>query len=130
MVGVGYIPKLFDEWVESANATGIEQTVNMLNILIDRGFNVVMITGRREAMRAATVLNLERIGLTRYSQLILRQPDENSLTAAVYKNNARMRLVAQTGGTVVGCIGDQYSDCTGSNLGYVMKVPNYMYFLP
>jgi len=126
----GYIPKEFDEWVESANATGIPQTVNMLKQLMERGFNVVMITGRKDNVRDATVLNLERVGLTGYSQLITRSADEYSLTAAVYKNNARARLVAQTGGTVVGCIGDQYSDCMGTNLGYVMKVPNYMYFLP
>lgn len=96
----------------------------------DRGFSVVFITGRGEVWRNATILNLELQSLTGYSQLIMRQSYEGALTAAVYKNNARRRVVAQTGGTVVGCIGDQLSDCAGENLGYVMKVPNYMYYLP
>jgi hypothetical protein len=115
--------------VLSANATAIPQTKDLFLAWRDAGYTVGFITGRKDTLRNATVQNLMEEGLVGYHFLVMRMPDEYPLTAAEFKNNARRRIVSQLGGSVVGCIGDQISDCLGENLGLVMKVPNYMYFL-
>lgn len=124
----GFISKLWDPWVLSSNATCIEQTCQLYHWLIERDYNVAFITGRHEYQRNATALNLERIGLTSSDILILRQPDEDGMSAVEYKSGHRKKLTKQ-GWNIVGCIGDQLSDCQGGFAGFIMKVPNYAYFI-
>jgi phosphoglycolate phosphatase-like HAD superfamily hydrolase len=116
----------WNKWVLEAKAPVIPGTQSFYNELRTRGIKVIMITGRHEAEREATEKNLATFELT-HDELILRSPEEDKLTAAVYKAQRRQALSEKY--NIVGCIGDQVSDCVGGYTGYIMKLPNYMYFI-
>lgn len=123
-----YIAKFDQEFQEAANASAIPQTQLFYNQLLEKGYKIVFLTGRREPSRPATKLNLERQKFGTYSELILRAEDEYALTAQVYKSNERAELVKK-GYKIVGAIGDQWSDISGNNVGYRMKVINHCYYI-
>jgi len=126
----GFISKEWNDWVVQANATCIPQTCALYQFLVKSGFNIVFITGRHGNQRAATELNLQRIGLTTYDQLIVRSTEaEEKMSAVQFKSSHRKNLTESAGYTIVGCIGDQLSDCQGGWAGFIMKVPNYAYFI-
>jgi len=124
----GYIPKIFDAWVQSANASAIQQTKWLYERALGEGFNIIFLTGRKDTQEAATRANLQRVGFTAFSQLITRTPSEYSLTAEQYKSQRRKDLEVQ-GYKIIGCIGDQFSDCTGGSTMFEMKVPNFCYYI-
>jgi len=130
----GHIPKLFDDWVLNATAPAINQTRTLLKYLKGRGFNVIAITGRPYTQEDATRVNFLRwdIDPSIFSALIFRSAAEPSstMTATTYKSTRRMKLTTEDNWNIVGCCGDQISDCAGGFAGYIMKLPNYCYFLP
>ena len=124
-----YKPDSWEKWVEDATAAAIQPVVDTLTALVEQGANVVLITGRREVSRDATVRNLNYIGITEkmYHSLVLRSPEEDGLSASEYKMLRRKGLAQEF--SIVGCVGDQYSDCAGGYTGNSVKLPNYMYFI-
>jgi predicted secreted acid phosphatase len=127
----GWIPKLFKEFVEAANAPAINQTLGLYKTLTSElKYDVVFITGRGEADRQPTLKNLAAAGIVPASpdHLILRSADEANMLAVEYKSKRRLALV-NAGYDIVGCIGDQVSDCAGGNAGYIGKCINYMYVI-
>jgi len=124
-----FLPQNWDPWVNSAAALGIPQTVQIFHYLVNHGYSVIFITGRRDTQGAPTVLNLQRQNITGYTQLILRSPAEYNMTATQYKSGRRQGLQLSGNFNIVGCIGDQISDCSGGFAGYIMKIPNYAYFI-
>jgi len=122
------IPKLFSEWIDGANASVIPETYMLYTFLQTKGFKIAFITGRNESERQATRTNLHKMKIDSYETLIMRNSSNFYLPAAVYKNQLRAELVAR-GYRIVGTVGDQLSDFAGDNVGHVMKVPNYCYFI-
>jgi hypothetical protein len=55
-----------------------------------------------------------QVGYTNYVTLITRNSSEYALLASVYKANRRKQLSEQY--DIIGCIGDQVSDCAGTYL--------------
>jgi predicted secreted acid phosphatase len=130
-IGFGYILKETEEFQENATAPVIPETQMLYNNLQKKGFQIVFLTGRRDTLRNATAANLELRGLVGYVDLILREPLEYNLTAQDYKSARRAELASGPHNwNIVGTIGDQWSDISGENVGYRMKVINYCYFLP
>lgn len=120
-------------WNDAANAgntPAIPRTLAFLRWLLARNVKIFFITGRRDTVITGTEQNLQFIGLlpTDYVQLVTRSPDEYTMPAAAYKAKHRGQIV-QNGYDIIGCIGDQFSDCAGGDAGYIMKLPNYMYFI-
>jgi predicted secreted acid phosphatase len=127
----GFIPWMFDAWVDSARAPAINQTKGFLEYLQKRGFKVLAITGRNYTQDYGTRQNFINVGISGFQDIIYRTLTEQPpMTATVYKSNRRMQLTQTAGWNIVGCCGDQISDCAGGYAGYIMKVPNYCYFLP
>jgi predicted secreted acid phosphatase len=124
----GFIPKLWDAWVVSGNASAIPQTRQFYQSLIAHGYTIVFLTGRNDYVANATISNLHDQGFNTYETLITRDPVEYHLTAYNYKSARRAQL-AKMGYNIVGSIGDQLSDVNGDFAGYRMKVPNYCYFI-
>lgn len=124
----GYIPKLSHEWVMRADAPAIEQTKCLYDYLCKRGFRIIFITGRKYDEYDATVKNLKNQGFHQFDKLIVRSKEEEGLSALEYKTVHRAKLV-QEGYTIVGNIGDQWSDLRGGNSGYQVKLPNYRYMI-
>jgi acid phosphatase len=127
-ISFGYIPKLFHEWVLEADTPAIPQTKRLYSYLIDRGFKIVLLTGRKYNEYDATIKNLKDQGITQFDKLIVRSKEEKDLSAQEYKTARREQLTKQ-GYDIVGAVGDQWSDLKGKYSGHRVKVPNYRYMI-
>lgn len=124
----GFVPELNHEWVLHVNAHAVPHMKKLYDYLQAQGYAIVILSGRKENERAATIKNLHERGFTGFKQMILREQDEEKLTALAFKSARRKKLV-QAGARIVGCIGDQWSDLEGGNTGHRVKIPNYTYII-
>ncbi|WP_069808244.1 HAD family acid phosphatase [Vulcanisaeta thermophila] len=76
--------KLF---MDKPKATNIE----LLNLLVKRGFGILIVTGRREYMRDCTLAQLLSYGVTGIRGLFMR-PNDNDEPDATYKSSTLVRL--------------------------------------
>lgn len=109
--------------------TLIPPTKALLDAARARKVRIFLITGRQESLRAATKACLARYGISGWQELIMRKPDQQSLTALQYKSAARARIERQ-GYLIVTAIGDQISDSAGGHAERGFLLPNPMYFIP
>lgn len=127
-IGFGFIPKLWDEWQLKGIAEVMPQTKRFYDYLVSKNINVVFLTGRPKNVLAATHRNLIEKGFVKFDTLIVRKSNENKMLATEFKSQKRNELV-KNGYDIIACIGDQWSDLTGGNTGYKIKLPNYLYLL-
>lgn len=127
-VSFGFVPKLNHEWILKAVARAVPHVKRLYDYFLRQGYSIVLLSGRKENERDATIKNLLQEGFSGFKQLILRTPQEERLTACLYKSQQRRELVKQ-GAHIVACVGDQWSDLTGGNTGYQVKIPNYTYVI-
>jgi acid phosphatase len=125
-ISFGYVPKLSHEWIMRADAPAIPQVKRLYDYLVKRGFKIIFLTGRKYDEYDASMKNLESQGFTTVEKLIVRQKDEEKLTAQAYKTANRKKL-AQEGYRIVGTVGDQRSDFLGGHTGHKVKIPNFRY---
>ncbi|KAJ6838921.1 acid phosphatase 1-like [Iris pallida] len=105
-------------------------SVWLYNIFLDRGFKIVLLTGRNESLRELTETNLLFAGYNSWDRLIMRGESDADKTATVYKSEKRAELVAE-GYKIHGSSGDQWSDLLGSPVATrSFKLPNPMYYIP
>lgn len=62
----------FDKWVEKAAAPAIQPSLRLYEQVLQLGFKVILLTGRTEKHRSATVENLINAGFQSWHKLILR----------------------------------------------------------
>lgn len=128
----GYSSKTWDEWVRKAEATAITPTLELFKWAHAQGIEVFFITGRRQlADKLAedpTVMNLKKVGYDGWRAIYFK-PSGVRLSAAQIKSDRRAEIAAQ-GYTIIACIGDQYSDLSGDNVGRAFKLPNPFYYVP
>lgn len=127
-IGFGYERGYWDEWLEKAEAPSIPQVKGLYDFLIERGFKIVFITGKKDYQYTATFKNMIAAGYTKFDTIITRNKDEYKMKSVLYKAEKRKELV-EKGFIIAGCIGDQLTDCTGENCGIVVKLPNYLYLV-
>lgn len=125
-ISFGYIPKLFHEWILRSDAPKIKQTKKLYDYLVHRGFKIIFLTGRKHDEYEPTIKNLRAQGFTQFDMLIVRKLKEEPMLAKEYKSRERAKL-AKKGYTIVGSVGDQWSDLTGGHNGLTVKLPNYRY---
>ena len=124
----GYVPELWNKWVNEANAPAIKEVKQLYDFMISKGFRIVFLTGRKDYMYEATYKNLQNAGYTKFDTLIARDPDEYKITALEYKSHKRTEL-AEKGYDIAGDVGDQLSDLEGPYHGIQVKIPNYQYII-
>lgn len=124
----GFVEKYWDIWVDSAKAPAITEVQDLYNYLVDRGFKIIFITGRKDYQYDSTKKNLIQAGYKNFDTLIVRQPAEYNLTALEFKSEKRTELSSK-GYDIAGTIGDQWSDLKGPYHGIQVKIPDYQYFL-
>ena len=128
----GYTSSTWDEWIRKAEAPAIAPTLELFKWARSQGTNVIFITGRKQLAENLemdpTVINLKKVGYDGWQALYFR-PAGTKLPAAQLKNNRRAEIAAQ-GYTIIACIGDQYSDLEGENIGRAFKLPNPFYYVP
>jgi acid phosphatase len=127
-IGFGFVYKIWHQFILEGKAPAIKPTRDFYNFLISKNIHVIFLTGRYSEMLDITKKNLVEQGYTKYDTLIIRNDAEKNLTAAEYKTQKRAELVKK-GYDVIACIGDQWSDLTGANTGYKLKLPNYLYLI-
>ena len=124
----GYIPKYYDMWIDSANAKTVPGILALYNYLINRGFKVIFITGRKDYQYDATFKNLKTAGFTQFDTLIVKDKNSYDTPAIKYKSGKRTELTVK-GYEIVGTVGDQWSDLEGPYHGIQVKIPDYQYFI-
>lgn len=127
-IGFGYEPKWWDEWVQQGTAPANKKVKELYNFLIQMGFKVIFISGKKETQYDATIKNLVLVGYNEFDTLIVRPKESHKTKAAEFKSQKRKEL-AEKGYTIIGCVGDQVSDCVGENCGIIVKLPNYLYLV-
>jgi predicted secreted acid phosphatase len=121
----GYVPRVWADWVERAEAPAIEPVRRVYATARRLGVAVVFLSGRRERDRAATERNLRAIGCDDYARLLLK-PDDRKGSNGEFKRAERARLAAE-GFAVVANLGDQASDFEGGGAEKDFKLPNPFY---
>ena len=121
----GYVHERWVQSVEAASATAIEPVREVYRAARRLGVDVILLTGRREPLRAATERNLRAIDCGEYSVLICR-PESSTGTSAAFKSGERQKLVTN-GLTIIANIGDQESDLAGGFAEKTFKLPAPFY---
>ncbi len=121
----GYIPPLWEQWVDQAAAPAIESVREVYRAARKRGMAVFYITGRSERDRVGTERNLHSIHCAEYVELICK-PAEVKQSSAAFKTAARERLM-RDGYTIIANLGDQESDLVGGFSERTFKLPNPFY---
>jgi predicted secreted acid phosphatase len=116
-------------WDLRAQSTVIPPTMDIYNTAKDRGAAIFFITGRDETQRAATERNLQEVGYTGYTQLIMEPPGSHYVSAAYFKAPQRARI-EQQGFTIIANVGDQPSDLEGGSSQRTYLLPNPFYRIP
>ncbi len=121
----GYVPKVWDAWVNEARAPAIEPVREVYLSARRLGIAVFLITGRGENVREGTERNLRAEGCREYVALICK-PVGETRTSGEFKLAERRRIVAE-GYVIVANIGDQESDFFGGVSERNFKLPGPFY---
>ncbi|KAL6144615.1 hypothetical protein ACLB2K_055306 [Fragaria x ananassa] len=82
-----------------------------------------------ESQRNVTETNLKNAGYDTWETLILKGSSYSGNTSVVYKSAERTKL-EESGYTIIGNIGDQWSDLIGTSVGNrTFKLPDPMYYI-
>lgn len=125
-IGFGYIQKMWHNSILKAELPAVKETKRFYDYLVSKNIHIIFLTGRYEEARKATKKNLIYRGYAKFDTLIVRAPSEKNIPAAEFKE-AKRKILAQKGYSIIACIGDQLSDMTGANTGLKIKLPNYLY---
>ena len=116
-------------WDLRAQSTVIQPTMDVFTTARDRGTAIFFITGRDETQRAATERNLQAVGYTGYTRLMMEPPGAHDVSAADFKTPQRADI-EQQGFTIIANLGDQPSDIDGGFAEQTYLLPNPFYRIP
>jgi predicted secreted acid phosphatase len=116
-------------WDLRAQSTVIQPTMDIYTTARDRGAATFFITGRDDGQRAATERNLQTVGYTGYTRLIMEPPGAHYVSAADFKAPQRARI-EQQGYTIIANVGDQPSDLAGGFSEQTYLLPDPFYRIP
>nr|ADE77538.1 unknown [Picea sitchensis] len=117
------------KWLDRAVAPALPASHKLYARLLELGFKIFLLTGRRHCQRNVTERNLVRAGYHSWEALFLREPEDRAKSAVVYKSERRLKI-EQNGFRIRGNSGDQWSDLTGYSVGdRTFKLPNPMYYV-
>ncbi|XP_031267717.1 acid phosphatase 1-like [Pistacia vera] len=119
----------FIEWMNKSKAPALPASLQLYRELLSLGFKIVLLTGRPEEWRMATVTNLKKVGYHTWEKLILKSSSyPGNITLQLYKSIERRKLEEINGYRIIGNMGDQWSDISGIHPGNrTFKLPNPMY---
>ncbi|XP_020575264.1 acid phosphatase 1-like [Phalaenopsis equestris] len=119
-----------EQWGASTKSPALPWSLWLYKKLQGMGFQLILLTGRKETHRNSTEQNLLAVGYHSWEKLILRGNLDAGKRAMAYKSEKRAELVAQ-GYRIHGSSGDQWSDLMGEPMARrSFKVPNPMYHIP
>lgn len=119
----------YDKYIATAKDPVIAPTLELYKDAIQHHVAVFFVTGRSDALNAATVKNLKAAGYSGWSGLFFRPKTDNQPSVTPFKTQARI-AIEQAGYTIIASIGDQESDLAGEHAQKTFKLPNPYYYLP
>jgi hypothetical protein len=120
----------FNSWILKASAKPLEPALKLFNAAKAKGVAVIFITGRVDAQRDATILNLDHAGFEGWTELRTRPDRDGLLTVQEFKTAERTKVEEGEGYTIIANVGDQFSDVNGDHAGLcTFKVPNPFYLI-
>lgn len=122
----GYVYDLNKKWNEELKAPAIKQTKELFEYLLNKGINVIFLTGRNYTEYDVTYKNLIQVGYLGFDSLITQSKEDQSLKSQEFKSKVRAELTSK-GSEIVGTVGDQWTDLNGPYSGIQIKLPNYLY---
>lgn len=126
LMDFGYVYDINKKWNEELKAPAIPQVKALYEYLLNRGANIIFLTGRNYTEYDVTYKNLIQTGYTKFDTLITQREDELNLKSLEFKSKKRTELTEQ-GYQIVGTVGDQWTDLNGPYSGIQIKIPNYLY---
>lgn len=109
------------KWQYRAVFDPIPEMVELHNWCVSNGIKTYLITGRKESLRNATVLNLQRAGVKGYETIYFK-PTGRNISSGIYKMNVRKELSKK--GRIIANIGDQESDLEGGYAENTFLLPS------
>jgi predicted secreted acid phosphatase len=108
----------------------IPQTLALFRWAREHDVAVFFVTGRREAMRAATAASLRAAGYRGGWTLKMRPDEQPRRWRDGWKARVRRAIVERRGFRILANLGDQWSDLDGGYAARRFKLPNPMYVIP
>lgn len=113
----------------AAQGEAIKPTLAFYRYLIKNHVAVFFVTGRKEALRDATIKNLTSVGYRNWAGLYLAPDNYKNSSIIPFKSLTRA-AITQQGYTIIASLGDQQSDLNGGYAEKTFKIPNPYYYLP
>ena len=82
--------------------------MKLFNTAKAKGVAVIFITGRPDAQRDATILNLDNAGFEGWTELRTRPDRDGLLTVQEFKTAERTKVEEGEGYTIIANVGDQF----------------------
>lgn len=112
------------KWQYRSVFAPIEPIVQLYLWLQSKGIHMILLTGRKENLRAATVKNLQKMGISSWDQLIMK-PMGGRIDTGKFKESMRRNIEAKCGHPCILLnIGDQDTDFLGGYSQYDFKLPS------
>jgi predicted secreted acid phosphatase len=121
----GYLPKVWDAWVDDGQATAIYPVQAVYNTAVNGRIAVFFITGRTPDGAAGTERNLREVGYGTWTKIFYKPADFTQGTRG-FKIDVRRKLVAD-GYVIIANLGDQQGDLAGGYAEKTFKLPNPFY---
>jgi hypothetical protein len=105
---------------------GIAPMIDLYKWLWARKVKIALLTGRGEAVRAATIRNLHKVGVLGWDELIMK-PSGRRIDTETFKIASRKSIEDRHNEgkpCIVANIGDQDSDLNGGYSEYIFKLPS------
>ncbi|KAK2985218.1 hypothetical protein RJ640_010507 [Escallonia rubra] len=117
-----------EEWMSYGKAPALDHSLRLFKDLRGRGVHIILVSSRREKLRSATIDNLVNAGYYGWTNLILRNPNDECKSVQKYKAEVRNQLTG-SGYRIWGILGDQWSSIQGyPSARRVFKLPNSLYY--
>ncbi|KAK9072425.1 hypothetical protein SSX86_008859 [Deinandra increscens subsp. villosa] len=115
-----------EEWMSKGKGTAMEYSLNLYNDIKKRGIQIILVSSRREHLRAATIDNLLDVGFYGWK----RVSENECKTVQEYKAGVRDELMKINGYRILGILGDQWSSIRGvPTAKRTFKLPNSLYYV-
>ncbi len=122
-------PRTFAEWTRRERAIALQPTREIYARAHAYQIPIFLITGRDEALRSATIRDLEEAGFWGWSGLFMRPPGYTDPSIVPLKSGVR-KMLTERGYNIILNLGDQESDLDGGYARQPVKLPNPFYFIP
>ncbi|XP_073027960.1 acid phosphatase 1-like [Primulina eburnea] len=117
------------EWKNRGKAPVLDYSLRLFNDLKGLGVKIFLVSSRNECLRSATIDNLVDVGYHGWTNLILRDSDDERKDVQQFKADARKQLTNK-GYRIWGILGDQWSSIEGlPSAKRTFKLPNPLYYV-